>query len=221
MAKDSGLTRARKIAREMGLEGESENSFAQLCHEGCDPDFLASLFPTLHSKPIKVTPADSRRGPYEVSLRPMDDWSSAIRGFTPRELDQVAKKLNDLCNDITELNASPIMRKLEKHEVFGDKRQVVFGLPGALQVYETKVIPLLLEQRKRSGPRQRPDYTIVLAKIYAHIQDHTGQWHDALVADILSNLYPDQKYQGEEALKEWRLRHKETIREVTQKEQNL
>ncbi len=156
-------------------------AFIKLCDLGCDPRILDDYFDLL--PPRKLLP----------------------KTITSRQASQIAKRAKKVLADMSYLEKLYIM-------------DVMFPLPvddhtpHSEVPYATRVLQEMAELPKflkEVWPVWNPEYVNYLSVIYNHIHAETKHWNDALVADILNNLFPhpEDPIFNEESLKIWRNRH--------------
>lgn len=177
---------------------QGTNAFDKLCDLNCDPVLLGQHL-VMFSQTEEIV---LKRTGEAIPIRPLDSWDTALNGLSIDDLRQVTKRAKELQKDILRLKNTPLVRRLIRKGIIksGD---LLHG-----NIMDTRFDGLLKlpELASQYGPRQRPEYTERLTKIYEHIHERTRGWHDALLADILTDLMPDASY-TEQALKEWRSRH--------------
>jgi len=156
-------------------------AFIKLCDLGCDPVILNDYLSLL--PPRKLPP----------------------KVIKTRKVRQIAKRANKLLAD---------MDYLEKFYIM----DVMFPLPvndltpHSEAFYATRVLKEMAELPrfiKEVWPMWNPTYVIYLTTIYNYVHKQTEHWKDALVADILNELFPhpEEPIFNEESLKIWRKRH--------------
>lgn len=203
---------ADKIAQGLELDEQAKNAFIELCKLGCEPEKLEGLFTRLFSKPFTVKPENRARKAYQVDFRPMDSWESALTGFDQQFLARRLKRLKiqvkKMAETISSLNATRLVRGEIEKEISDQFHCLIFGLPGALNIYAEGFIPLVLRKAKLIGPKQNPNYIAYRVKLHKHIRERTGKWRDKLVADLLNNRSSDSESRiNDLSVKEWRLSH--------------
>ncbi len=163
------------------LDYFGRKAFIKLCDLGCDPRILSDYFDLL--PPRKLLP----------------------KTITSRQAKQIAKRAKKVLADMGYLEKLYIM-------------DVMFPLPvddhtrHSEVPYATRVLQEMAELPKflkEVWPVWNPEYVNYLSVIYNHIHAETKHWNDALVADILNNLFPhpEDPIFNEESLKIWRNRH--------------
>lgn len=189
------------------LDEVGTKAFRELCVLGCDADVLGGLFALLAS-PSTLHIGDSSKT-RKITLRSLDDLETALGGLTRRQLQSVAQRASRLKNDIERLRRTSLVLSLVQQGLIG-RGDLLAGstLPVDLGFDGLVNLP---NWARQVGRLKRPDYTRLLTKIYTHIRQNSGQWHDRLVADVLSSLAPAALAKdspiNEFSLKEWRKRH--------------
>ncbi len=163
------------------LTPDGRGSFEKLCDLGCDPGILSDYFDLL--PPRKLLP----------------------KTITPRQASQIARRAKKVLADMGYLEKLYIMDVMFPLPV--DDHTPHSEVPYATRVLqEMSELPKFL---KEVWPVWNPEYVNYLSVIYNHIHAETKHWNDALVADILNNLFPhpEDPIFNEESLKIWRNRH--------------
>ncbi len=163
------------------LSSYSRGSFKKLCDLGCDQGILSDYFDLLPQR--KLLP----------------------KTITSRQVGQIAKRAKKVLADIGDLEKLYIMDVMFPLPV--DEHIPHSEVPYAIRVLqEMAELPKFL---KEVWPVWNPEYVNYLSVIYNHIHTETKHWNDALVADILNDLFPhpEDPIFNEESLKIWRNRH--------------
>jgi hypothetical protein len=211
---ESVTNKALKVAQYLRLTDKGKESFVLLCEMGCDAEELGNFFKLITSKPeVKIS---SKRGDYNLHLRPMDSLEVALGRFNKRTLDSLSNNLKKIAIDIQELNNTILVRRIDRKTY----NSQIANLPQLLNYYAKDFLKLVLREKKKIGSKQKPGYTMLMKNLYKHIRDSSKEWHDALVADVLNALLPEQE-DTEQSLKQWRKRHGVIEREGTQKRNKL
>jgi hypothetical protein len=204
---NSDKEKAEIVARHLELENVARNSFISLCEKGCEPEFLGEYLSYLISKPTitiyRGSKGASKRKPYKVSLRPMDDLEIAFKGVEKRNLKPLQKKLLDIAEQIQKINRTRLVRRLEQHKYDSE----IHNLSNLLQIYAEQFIPLLMEELKIIGEKQNPNFNEYLKEICDHVKKATGSDHYKLIADVLNGIGLVDWSEG--SLKQWRYRQKQ------------
>jgi len=156
-------------------------SFEKLCDLGCDPGILSDYFDLLPQR--KLLP----------------------KTITSRQANQISKRAKKVLADMASLEKLYIMDVLFPFPV--DEHTPHSEVPYATRVLqEMAELPKFL---KKVWPVWNPTYVSLLSAIYNHVHTETKHWNDALVADILNDLFPhpEDPIFNEENLKIWRNRH--------------
>lgn len=195
-------------------------AFNKLCESGCTRSTLGGLLIFLCAPDrVIITRPDKERSlqarpKYEVSLRPLDRHKSLealFGGYDLRKLRQVAKTATKLQEQLERLRNTEGVRHLTATGELPDNDLLsASSLVAVLGLPDSRFCGILNlpELAKGLSPKNRPDYTRLLTKIYVHIRQQTGVWHDKEVADMLNDLLPNDPTQHDEVnLKAWRARH--------------
>jgi len=163
------------------LDYFGRKAFIKLCDLGCDPWILNNYFDLL--PPRKLPP----------------------KTISPRKAKQIAKRARKVLADIGNLERLYLMDVMFPFPVNDHT-------PHSEVFYATRVLQEMVELPKflkEVWPVRNPEYVNYLSVIYNHIHAETKHWNDALVADILNNLFPhpEDPIFNEESLKIWRNRH--------------
>lgn len=156
-------------------------SFEKLCDLGCDPWILNDYFDLL--PPRKLPP----------------------KTISPRKAKQIAKRARKVLADIGDLEKLYLMDVMFPFPVNEHT-------PHSEVFYATRVLQEMVELPKflkEVWPVRSPTYDSLLSAIYNYVHKQTKHWNDALVADILNDLFPhpEDPIFNEESLKIWRSRH--------------
>lgn len=180
-------------------------SFEGLCGMGCDHNELGGLF-VLVSSPSEITLESG----ITISLRPLDSRETVAGGLDQRDLQRIADKAAELRDDCGRLRQTALVQQLI-HD-----RAILEGdlLRGSLvpDIEDSRFAGLLMlpDVVRQYGARARPEYTRLMTSIFDHINERTGDFHDALVADILNDLTPERDNpHSEESLRQWRFRQRQ------------
>ncbi len=208
MPKEPSGTYFEKLLDQGGTRA-GRNAFDFLCQRSCDRETLGGLFVLLTHKEILRLKADPKRGherDVEIRLNRLD-VEDPLGGMSLRKLRQIASRAERLAAEIIRLRKTLLVRHLKAQGALAPN-DLLSGSPlstGASTAFQG--VLSLPDLAKRFGAQSgRPEHTRRLTKIYRHIRQCTGQWHDAKVAHILNALDPYVP-QTEQALKEWRKRH--------------
>jgi hypothetical protein len=194
---------AESVAGRLGLQGTANDSFIQLCNQGCDPHFLAEYLPFLTPlSRVVIVPTNKKRRSYTISLRGLDSHEDVLEGFEKRDLEALQEQTLKMAERISKLNRTRLVRYSEDEEYNID----IHTIPSLLMHYSKVFIPLLLKKYEEAGERQRPQFTTYLNAICDHVKQATGKARYRLVAEILTGIGVNM---DEFALKTWRSRNKE------------
>lgn len=191
---------------ETRLSGVGKKAFRDLVEVGCDPHVVDGLFTMLTTHSVTLTRKGSR--PIEIRMSALDSWDELLFPVIKDELPQIARRARKLLQDIERLRKSHFIRHLN---VTGFLPQGDILAGSAVGFGPRRYFHGLLhlpEMAKPFGPKLRPDHTRRLTKLYQHIHERSGQWHDARVADILNDLLqnPGNPVTAD-SMKAWRSRH--------------
>lgn len=198
------------------LSTASEEALTKLCSLGCDSRILRSLFVLLSAKPILIP--RGKGSFHEIFLHPLDSLDTALAGSDKidiRALERTAQRTRKLLEEIEWLRKTPLVAWLVSKSYI-QPHDLLFGVPGLSRSSFDGLLNLP-KFAKQVGARERPDFNRQLGKIYKHIYDCTGGWHDSLVLEILYDLFPPSLTQNRaapttaESLIQWRRRHKDQI----------
>jgi len=163
------------------LTSNSRESFEKLCDLGCDPGILSDYLDLL---PWRQLPP---------------------RTISPREAKQIAGRAEKVLVDIECLEKLHLMDVMPPFPVNDDiPHNEVFCAARVLQ--EMVELPKFI---KEVWPQWNPTYKSLLSAIYNYVHTETKHWKDALLADILNDLFPhpEDPIFNEESLKRWRQFH--------------
>lgn len=199
---NTGRQKSERIATNLGLKERGKDSFIQLCDKGCNPEFLAEYLPFIVPKTrITVRPKNAKRKPYKISLRSLDSFDDALRGFEKHDLEAMQEQLLKTAKQIEKLNKTKLVKYTDDKEYDTD----IYKIPYFLVYYSKIFIPLLLKKYESIGEKQSPQYTEYLNRILDHIQRSTGRINYKLICDVLNEIGVDE---DESSLKQWRYRNK-------------
>lgn len=192
-----------------------------------DPDNPAcNQIPKSPSERARKNEEDRGDISYQVSLRPLDSWETALEGFEPlglkgnkrtkfeRYLKRLLKKPELSDEDLSFLHSIPLVEVMMLEADAEDGLSSIspketFRLAYCLDSSAKRLIQIILDRMKQSGPQYKPEYTRLRTKIHLHIYNSTGgHWYDALFADIHNALFPDPGSRiYEDSVRNWRFEH--------------
>lgn len=152
-------------------------------------------------------------------LHTLNGYTRAFGELTRKDVQDLRQRVPALVRKIDQLRRSPIVCELRacgrfrKGDLLGKTYLQETSSPTA-HLFEGIIQILDLSQELLGNPKKpkRFDYDTYLNGLYETINQHTGHWHDALVAKLLEGTYPDVT---EQSVKDWRAKRRKSIHPPT------
>jgi hypothetical protein len=205
----------KRVFKVYNFQAISKQAFLKLYHKGCDPEILASAFIIVTSKSkfkiketVRVKGKSEITRTYSMSIHYWDTLEETLGGFEKLDINSLKKKILDIAKGIEKLNYTHLAKHLSSN-YYDAKIQT---LPEQLRCYANDFIPLLIQESKNVGKRNKPVFKKHMNHLLDYVETATGKPNYKLICDVLNELGVEW---DEGALKQWRNRHKGGAVDVT------
>lgn len=191
------------------LHDDSRGALKRLCDEGCDRNTLLEHLAWLAStsEPVVLPAIDPVTGKRVRSrdrqIGPRDSWRRLLDGMSPKRLETIKARTEDLAATVERLSAIPLVAILRNEGRFGPHGLLGSQVPVVRTVFNDLLI--LPDLAREYGPGTTHAYTRILKNVYLYIHTNTGRWHDREMVPILCDLTTN--HPTEDYLKKWRAGH--------------
>jgi len=177
--------------KELGLGPSAAKAFTVLCDAGCPAKPLAYLVDRWAIE-NPVAQLKSRT----IHVCPLDDWTTALDGFSKRDLrsllDQLkrhAKALERLAGKVSKLQATHLFKRMYQDGEFRPDAHLL-ALAANMEDYADVLMPKIMKACGDIGPRRQPERNQLLLRLVRYVKDCTRRPHHQEISDVLSHFEP-------------------------------